>query len=224
MDGGAHSKEAELWGRGKMRKHNRNTSITAKAHGVVGFWVRFYGQGLFQAGTGSSHTRPQWAGHKWAGAVTLQFLWHWASANKPCWEEQDFHLTWRTGLSKLMSGYWKLYRCVFAFVCIRMDQFLSPVYLWLELRLLKLSKGPCLHKHSPVYKKTQNRWWTSLVSACELLLSVELGVKFLCISMRPGHSLTHLKLYFVESNKSTLISGLHGIQMFQMWLFEHFQS
>lgn len=160
MDGGAHSKEAEVWDIRKMRKHNRNASVIAKAHVIVGFHVRlFYRQGIFQAGTGSSHTQLQWAGHEWA---LKQELCHCSYGGPEPELISPAERNTATGLpfglenklSKLMSGNWKLYRCIFAFMCIKMGQFLPPVYLWLELRFLKLSKGPCLYKHSPVCKKT----------------------------------------------------------------------
>lgn len=154
-----------------------------------------------------------------SGAVTLQLLWHpaWLTSPAERTQLQHFHLAWRAGLSKLISSNWKLYRCIFAFMCTK---FFSPVYLWLEL--LKLSKVP-VFINTALCKKNQTRWWTFLLSTCELLLSVESGGKFLCISMRPGHHLTHLKLYFMESNKNTLISGLQGAQIVPGF-FEHFHS
>lgn len=65
MDGRAHSKVAEARGTGKMRKHNGNTPIKAKAHVIVGFYAQLlHCQGLFQAGTGSFCPCPKSAGHE----------------------------------------------------------------------------------------------------------------------------------------------------------------
>lgn len=83
------------------------------------------------------HTQPQWA--------LEQELWHCSycgtqpELTSPAerTQLQHFHLAWRAGLSKLISSNWKLYRCIFAFMCTK---FFSPVYLWLEV--LKLSKVP----------------------------------------------------------------------------------
>lgn len=65
MDGRAHSKVAEARGTGRMRKHNGNTSVKAKAHVMVGFYAQLlYHQGLFQAGTGSFCPCPESARHE----------------------------------------------------------------------------------------------------------------------------------------------------------------
>lgn len=94
MDGRAHSEVAEARSTGK-RRTRWNTSIKAKAQTL-------YHQGLFQAGTGSSHPRPPSAGTCRLGtrscvpAVEVALS---LSLKALLWRAQlpGFLLPWRTG-------------------------------------------------------------------------------------------------------------------------------